>query len=478
MGQEIPSEGFTDADRAAFRTRLREETKILKGWFDTRRFAYVDTPSIGLEIEAWLIDSDALPAPMNAPFLAAADDPLIVPELSQYNFEINTPPVTCRGDALGRLRGHLESLWARSERAAEGLGLAPLMIGILPTVRDEMLQLEWMSPLNRYYALNAELLRLRAGEELAIAINGGDELRVTHADVMLEAACTSIQVHLQTNQEDARRIYNAAIVVAAPLVAVAANAPYLFGKSLWRETRIPTFEQATACASFRTVQGPEVGRVSLGGGYLHHSILELFLENLDGHPVLLPALSDAPAGRLDHVRLQNGTIWRWVRPVIGFDGAGAPHLRIEHRVMSAGPTIEDVMANVAFCVGLVHAYARRDVPPEEEIPFEAARANFYAAAQHGLGARVQWRDGETGLQSLVLERLIPEAKDGLADLGADPADIARTLDGVMRPRALTGRTGADWQRSFVHLHGRDFQGLTERYLALQRSGRPVHEWRV
>ena len=477
MGQEIGAAGFSEADRAEFRDRLREETKRLKGWFDGRAFLETEAPSLGLEAEAWLVDADLMPAPRNDEFLAAAADPFMVHELSQFNFELNTPPVDLAGEGVGALESHLEALWAKARAVGEGIGVAPLMIGMLPTVRDDMLQPEWMSRSARYEALNDEVMRQRYAGDTHIQIEGADALVLERHNVMIEAACTSIQVHLQTNQLDAKRLYNACVAVAAPLVAVAANAPFLYGRSLWADTRITTFEQAAACMSFRDMHGRDVGRVTLGAGYIRHSLLELFLENLDGYPVLLPALSDVDPDQLAHLRLQNGTVWRWVRPVIGLGEDGRPpHLRIEHRVMSAGPTIADVAANTALCCGLAAAYAAREIPIEEEIAFEDARTNFYAAARHGLDARVKWTDTEGGLQELMLERLIPEAREGLARLGVAPDLIRRTIDETIHPRVLSGRTGAAWQRSFVDLHGPDFQALTERYLDQQKLGRPVHEW--
>ena len=44
----------------------------------------------------------------------------------------------------------------------------------------------------------------------------------------------------------AAAFFNAALLVSAPMVAVAANSPLLFGKLLWQETRIPLFEQGVA----------------------------------------------------------------------------------------------------------------------------------------------------------------------------------------------------------------------------------------
>ena len=92
--------------------------------------------------------------------------------------------------------------------------------------------------------------RMRKGKPLVFDINGEEHLRVTHRDVMLESAATSLQLHLKVAVDDAVRYYNAAQVVAGPMVASAANSPYLFGRDLWDETRIPLFEQAVEVGGF------------------------------------------------------------------------------------------------------------------------------------------------------------------------------------------------------------------------------------
>ncbi|MEZ5997497.1 MAG: hypothetical protein R3B98_02245 [Hyphomonas sp.] len=476
MGQEIGQQRFGEEERAAFRARLRDETRILKHWFDERAFDFAEGFTVGLELEAWLIDKDHLPAPRNMEFLKAVADPDVVEELSKFNFEINAPPRTLGPGTFAATAADLSTVWGKCAETARRMDMRPVAIGILPTVRDEMLQPDWMSDTNRYHALNTELFRRRKGEPLHIHIEGQDALDYRCDHVMLEAACTSLQAHLKINQEDAPRFYNAGVLAAGPLVAASANSPFLYGRSLWQETRIPAFEQATALDGFRDVEGRNVFRVTLGTGYLRHSFFELFLENLS-YEDLLPALSDN-AARLPHLRLQNGTIWRWVRPIVGFDGAGTPHLRIEHRVMPSGPSLPDMVANLALCQGLMLALGEAETPPEDLTPFEDARANLYACAEHGLNARVRWEGRDVGVQSLLLDHLVPQARQALARHGVDEADLKACFNDVLIPRLRSGLTGAAWQHSFVDCNGMNLQALTERYVELQATGAPVHTWTV
>ncbi len=472
MGQEIGESHFQPADFAEFDRRLCEETALLESWLAERAFSG-SPPMGGFELEAWLVDAQGRPAGINERYLSRLAEPLVVPELATFNVELNGPPVPLQGKPLSRLHGSLAALWRRCDRVAAELDCRLAMIGILPTARDSDFTLAQMSGLQRYRALNEQVLRLRRERPLQIDIQGLDHLHTSHRDVMLEAAATSFQIHLKVDALQAGRYYNASAILSAPMVALGANSPFLFGHDLWAETRVPLFEQAVAVAGSKLAQ-----RVTFGIGYVAGSIMECFADNLERFPVLLPHLMDEPPERLAHLRLHNGTIWRWNRPLIGFDDDGTPHLRIEHRVIPAGPTVRDSIANAALYFGAVHALATRPNAPELELPFVAARKNFYSAARHGLGATVEWLGGaQVPMDRLCLEILIPMAGAGLLDLGVAEAEVQEWL-GILRERVATGVNGATWQRRFVAAHGADMPGLVLAYLEHQASDRPVHSWPV
>jgi gamma-glutamyl:cysteine ligase YbdK (ATP-grasp superfamily) len=475
MGDEISHTRFSRAEMEEYRRRLARETALLADWFSEGRFSSL-APVAGCELEAWLVDGHGCPAPLNEAFLARLDDPLVVPELSRFNVELNTPPQPLRGDCLARMEAALTATWQSCVRTAADLDARLVMIGILPTLRESQLSLANMSPLKRYRALNEQVLRLREGAPLELNIHGREHLKTRHGNVMLESATTSFQIHLKVGLAEAVRSYNAAILLSAPMVAVSANSPFLFGQDLWDETRIPLFEQSVAVGGFAGVAHGPLRRVSFGTGYARHSLLECFVENEQHFPVLLPILFDEADGSLPHLRLHNGTIWRWNRPLLGFDDDGTPHLRIEHRVIPGGPTMVDEVANMAFYYGLVTALVRQEPAAEEQLPFATARDNFYAAARDGLDSQVRWLDGRRhGMDWLLRERLLPLAAEGLTLLGIDAGQAARYLDIIDR-RVAHGCTGAGWQRAFVARHGRDMALLTQAYWERQESGRPVHEW--
>ena len=415
------------------------------------------------------MDEAGQPAARNAEFLDSLGNPLVVPELAAFNIELNGSPCAMTGRVFARLHDELAATWEACQQTARSQNLQLAIIGILPTISPALLNSGSMSNMVRYQALNDRVLALRNGAPVEVDIEGYDTLRLSHDDVMLEAATTSFQIHLQCQPHLAARTYNAALAASAPMVALAANSPFLFGKSLWQETRIPLFEQAVSV-------GPRTpARVSFGSGYADESLFEIFSENLADHPILLPSPTGEPAYKLSHIRLHNGTIWRWNRPLLGFDFDGQPHLRIEHRVVPAGPTIPDCIGNAAVFLGMVRALMDAETPIESDLDFAAARYNFYAAARQGLDARLRWRDGMHGARELLLNELLPAASEALGKLDIPDDDIDRFL-GLVQDRVESNTNGAVWQRRWVEKYGADLGALTNAYVEAQQSGEPVHEW--
>jgi gamma-glutamyl:cysteine ligase YbdK (ATP-grasp superfamily) len=473
MGQEIARARFSDADFDNFYQRLAEETALL-GRYVGNGVCSSQGAITGFELEAWLVDPEMNPVPINAEFLEAFDGPLACPELAKFNVEFNSVPQFLRGQVLSQLHHDLGELWRKACTVAESLGVNLVAIGILPTVPATVLNLSNISELNRYRALNEQILAARRQQPLKLDISGHQHLTIEHQDVMLESAATSFQIHLQVSLEKVRDYFNAAILISAPLVAVSANSPFLFGKDLWAETRIPLFEQAVDTSGYREASHGPLRRVSFGSDYARRAITEVFEENFQHYPILLPIVSETPPERFTHLRLHNGTIWRWNRPLVGFDPDGRPHVRIEHRVIPAGPSIVDMIANAAFFYGLVEALANEYHEPL--IPFAQAKDNFYQAARYGLEAHVVRQDGEKlPLKLWLLHELLQKAEIGLNRLQLAEADIAYFL-GIIEQRTLSGQTGSEWQRRFVAKHPGEFSTMTREYLHCQKSGEPVHRW--
>jgi len=472
MGQEIGAREFSEQDFTRFRNRLALETQSLRQAFIAGRCSNADA-FIGLELEVWLIDHNFFPAPHNQSFLERLRDPSVVAELSQFNIEINAPVERIEGRGLQRMHARLSETMRRCANNAHDDVDTVIAIGTLPTLRQQDLPLQAMTPSHRYTALNREAMRLRGGMPIEIDIDsatpGAPHFNACFKNVMLEAAATSFQLHLQVPPPMASRTYNAAVIVAAPLLAIAANSPFLFGQPLWQETRIAIFEQA-----LQQSHGP--ARVTLGTAYAAEDITELFEENLRDYPVILPVEARDPVRCYPCLRLQNGTIWRWIRPIVGFDVDGTPHVRIEQRVLPAGPSVSDMMANAALFYGAVHMLARDVDDAEAAVPFALAQENFYETARRGLDAEIHWLGGGKRPVRDVLADLIPLAADGLAAQGMDDDLIDHYLD-IISCRLACRRNGANWQLSHFARHG-DLHKMTAAYLENQRTGRPVHEWPV
>ncbi|HEC13880.1 MAG TPA: glutamate--cysteine ligase [Acidiferrobacteraceae bacterium] len=475
MGQEIASSHFSEQDFEQFNERLGAETTLLSDWFKQGRFAPAE-PTGGFELEVWLVDKHLRPAPINAAFLERYGDIDAVPELSRFNIELNTTPLVLNQAALAAMHRELDDTLKNCTHTAAELDARLAIIGILPTVGNADLTVANMSDMERYRALNEQVLRMRQGRPIELDIEGRERLQTSHSDVMLEAATTSFQIHLQADPSQMVRAYNAAMIASAPMVALSANSPYLFGKDLWDETRIPLFEQSVTTQSPKASARSASRRVTFGSGYIQNSVLELFEENLEKYPVLLPDAQETAAEELCHVCLHNGTLWRWNRVLIGFSDEGEPTLRIEHRVVPAGPTISDAIANAALLFGLVQDLSTQEVAPEKVLTFEDARSNFYAAARHGLQAELKWLGGpKQGARKLILDYLLPRARRGLLSLGIDRLDAEKYID-IIHRRVDSGQTGAHWQREFIKKHQCSMAQMTAAYLERQEQGRPVHEW--
>ena len=443
---------------------------------------------IGAEQEMFLVDEAMRPKSVAMQMLETLGNAPFTTELALFNLEANLPPVVWQPSALRSVEHTLRSLVRRADGAARAHGARVLLTGILPTLAVSDLTLDNMSPNPRYRALNDTLLALR-GEPFHLRIDGLDRFELRHDNVLFEACNTSFQLHLQVEPEEFVPLYNLAQAISAPLLAAATNSPILMGHRLWRETRIALFEHATDARSdtHRARRNPP--RVRFGEAWAE-SIVSMFREDAARFPVVLaPPGRENPHGmlargevpRLGALVAHNGTIWRWNRGCYGLTD-GVPHLRIENRILPAGPTVLDEVANAALFYGLMFALPREYGRIEARMTFEDAKRNFFASARDGLLAQLTWVDGRlVPAAKLLLEELIPLARQGLLESGLDESDVERYL-GVIEARVRGSATGADWTAAAFHALGGDgtreareravVAGMLER----QHRNQPVHRW--
>lgn len=488
MGEDIEARRFTREDRQRYRDKVRLCLDVFARMLAESRFDF-DRPMTGLEIELNLVDHEGLPALRNAEVLAHIDDPTFTTELGLYNLEINVPPRDLVGSGAQDYESEVRAQLNAANDQAHALGAEMVMIGILPTLTDAHLTHATISA-NPRYAMLSEQVLLARGEDLHLDIRGPESLETWADSIAPEAACTSAQFHLQVSPDAFAAHWNAAQALAAVQVAVSANSPYLLGKELWRETRIALFTQA---ADTRPAELKAQGvrpRVWFGERWIT-SVFDLFEENITYFPALLPVLDEedpsavlAAGGTpgLFELRLHSGTVWRWNRPVYDVVD-GVPHLRVENRVLPAGPTVVDTIANGAFYFGAVRALVGQDRPVWTQMSFRTAEANFNRAAVDGIDTTLFWpQTGEVPVSELVLRHLLPLAHTGLREWGmAD--DVRERLLGIIEARCLTTTTGSTWQVNTVReleTRGLDraeaLRVMTLEYIARMHTNAPVHTW--
>jgi gamma-glutamyl:cysteine ligase YbdK (ATP-grasp superfamily) len=492
MGTRIEQEEFREPDYARFRDRLEDCLSAL-GWLLEQPGFGTGPATVGAEVELFLVDRAARPLPRNQAIRAAVADPRVTLELNRFNLELNASPVLLAGRPFSALGHELNLLLDRVAAAASGHAGRPALIGILPTLGPADLGPAMMTDAARYRALSSGLRRLRR-DQFRIRISGQDLLELASADIGLEGANTSLQVHLRVDPADFTRTYNAVQLATAPVLAVSGNSPTFLGCRLWEETRIALFKQSV---DDRQAGRPHrrAARAALGTGWLRGGPVELFAESVRLHPPLLPVLGgpDPPpgsAGRhpppLHELRLHQGTVWPWNRAI--YDPTAGGHLRVEMRALPAGPTVTDMLANAAFLIGLSLWLAGQDQHWTYALPFERADHNFYRAAQHGLSAELSWPSGHRDRTRTVpagelVTELVPAARQGLLQAGVAADEAGRLLE-VIAARAASGRTGARWQRAALaaaeqrHDRSRALAVMLGRYLQCADTGQPVHTWPV
>jgi len=493
MGLEIDRDSFSEAEFGRFADRLDRSLRALDAVLRRPGFG-VGAPTIGAELELSLVDDGGHALPINRAVLASAAHPRLTVEADRFNLECNTNPTALAGRPFTALRIDLEDALLAVRRAASRHGGRPVAIGILPTLRPSDLTAAALTHSARYRALSNGLRRLRQAD-FVIEIDGPEPLEATCDDVTFEGANTSWQVHLKVAPAEFARVYNAAQIACAPVLAVSGNSPTFLGHRLWDETRVALYRQSVDDRWGATPDDWRPGRVTFGHGWVRQGAAELFAESVAIHAPLLAVLGDedpldvAAAGgvpALGELRLHHGTVWRWNRAV--YDAAGGGHLRVEMRPLPAGPTVTDMLANAAFLLGLTLALAPDADRLVTRLTFGQARRNFYAAARSGIDAELLWPCETTpsprsvGAVALV-ERLLPLARDGLL-AAAVVADEIDPLLAVIAARAAARRTGARWQLAALSAleRGRErheaLVALLARYEHLSAHGRPVHEWPV
>jgi len=489
MGEHSVEQQVDERKAQAFMKALLEDLRALAFMLENGRVES-GVRRIGAEQEMFLIDRDFRPAPLSVEVLKQANDARLTTEIARFNLEANLTPLTLSGSCFSQMEQELQELITLARKSAAGVGADLLLSGILPTLQKSDLTLENLTPVARYRELDRGVIRLRGGP-FSIHIKGLDELQITHDNIMMESCNTSFQVHFQTSPAEFVAHYNLAQAITAPVLAAAVNSPLLFGHRLWQETRVALFQHSTDARSRPQLARSQPTRVSFGEGWLEHSVIALFHDQISRYrPIMITQADEDPfqvlargeTPLLSALRMHNGTVWRWNRACYGV-ADGVAHLRIENRALPSGPTVVDEIANAAFFAGLMLSLPQEYGDVANRMTFDDAKTNFFAAARHGLNAQFNWIDDRSySASSLILDHLLPLARQGLQGAGVDSSDINKYL-AVIDERVQSGRTGAQWMLKFAAAAGSGskdmrYRTLTSTMLQQQKEGKPVHTWPI
>ncbi len=441
---------------------------------------------LGAEQELDFIDADYRPAPLVPEILGKLGPGPFNTEYARFNLEINSRPHRITGDAFRRLErelaGHLAHV---SAVAREHFDARTILTGLLPTIRRQDVRPGALTPNPRYKTMLALVNRMR-GTDYEFHIRGIDELVTRDNPTAFGGSFTSFQVHCQTEPELLPAHYNWAQMIAGPVLAAATNSPLFLGRRLWRETRVALFAQTTDTRRPQDNLLRQEPRVTFGRDWVRGDILSLFRGDLSRYRAFVTHLGgnktqpeDADVPALAALTFHNGTIYRWNRVCYG-TGGGKPHLRIENRILPAGPTLVDEMANAAFWLGLMLALPEDAARLPAQVPFRDAHSNFLKAARSGLGVAFRWFGETVPAKELILETLLPLARRGLDAHGVDADDSGRLL-GIIADRVDGGCTGAQWiLDAFDTLRQSQPRGEAAMTLTAEMHARagtgPVHQW--
>ncbi len=490
MGEQRVSLAGDSKDKAQFMRHLLEDVQALEYMLDNDMFENGNI-HIGAEQEMCLIDANGKPAPLAMPILEKmTEHEWVETELAKFNLEITLTPQPFKGDALKKMEEEIRTRLHKIQEVSSGLNTNILLTGILPSLRKSDLTLDNLTPKKRYRALMDAIDAQLNRNSYELKLAGVDEMHIKHDSPMLEASNTSFQVHLQVAPRDFVKMYNISMALTGPLIAISANSPLLFGKRLWHETRIALFQQALDTRRTNYHMRELSPRVMFGTRWLQDSILDIYREDIARFRVLLSA--DVKEDSIDMIRkgltpnlmalqVHNSTVYRWNRPCYGAAGE-KPHLRIECRVLPAGPTVIDEMANAALWLGAMIGIAEQLDDVRDVMSFDDARDNFSKASRYGLDSKFTWwNDEKITAPELILNHIIPLARKGLEHRGVDQADIDRYMD-VIEGRAKKHMTGARWiLRSYTQLlketnKDEAVSSVTNAILKNQRTSQPVHLW--
>jgi len=493
MGEQRVSRLSDKNQMNAFVSNLLNDMEAMQYMLDNKWFEN-DITRIGAEQEMVMVHKSnkrAAPVAMEALELLKKY-PWAETEIARFNLETTMTPLELKKSCFSDMEK--ESIYKLNtiQEKLDELDVEYVLTGILPTLKKYDLDIKNLTPKKRYAALIESINSQLIGEDYQLKLFGIDELCVKHDSPLLEACNTSFQVHLQVAQDDFVHKYNIAQAVAAPIMAISANSPMVFGRRLWHESRIAMFQQSIDTRTTHDHMRVRSPRVNFGNDWIHESVMDIYKEDIARFRVLISAdikensIKKIEKGKVPNLRslqVHNSTVYRWNRPCYGISDNGKPHLRIECRVIPAGPTVVDEIANTCFWIGMMEGLSDSVKDIRKLLSFADVKDNFLKASRYGIDCNFNWFNSKKiSACDLILTELLPIAKKGLEKHGISKKDIKKYL-GIIEQRAKKHMNGARWQlRSFTDLKEKvnideALTILTASMIKKQATNKPVHTWK-
>lgn len=474
-------------EKGHFMQHLLRDLKALKMLISEGKLE--NRSRIGAELEVNLLNEAYEPVPIGLDVFRKLKRKRVKTEYARFNLEINSKPTQFTGKCLSRLGEDLSKELCAIEKESRRREASILLTGIVPTVGKKDISYDMLTPEPRFKALH-NLRNEIHGDSYEYNIRGIDQL-ATRDNLMLFAGCmTSFQIHLQVATDQLRDKYNWAQLISGPLLAACTNSPLFLGKRLWQETRIALFEQAADTRRPAEYGNNENSRVYFGDKWIEDSILELFQEDISFFEPLfaytktcdsVKQVEEGKIPTLDAWNNYNGSVYRWNRVCYGVLNS-KPSLRIENRILPSGPSMEDMIANAAFWLGMMNGMPEKYKNFHTKIPFSEVKNNFFKAARLGLDVQFDWlRRKPVPAHELILKELLPIAKEGLQQAKVDSGEAEHYL-GIVKDRVASRKTGARWIiDSYTCLTKKAtkedaLRAVTAGMLSRQIANTPVHTW--
>lgn len=486
MGDSNVSKLRTKKDRANYIHHLLNDIKALDLMIEKDMFEE-GTLRIGAEQELCLVNRHFLAEGKSIELLKAIDDTHFTTEIGNYNLEINLDPVELESDCFSKLHHQLDVLLEKAKKAAAKKGINIVLTGILPSLSVNNVDEQNMTNLARYSLLNEAIMSQRK-QSFNIHIKGVDELNLLHDSVMLEGCNTSFQMHLQLNQKDFVDNYNWAQAIAGPILSICTNSPLLFGKELWKETRIALFTQSVDTRVNSYLLNEKQSRVSFGNKWQTGTVTDIFKDNISRFRSFIitgftkdsvDMINNNETPKLSALCIHNSTVYPWNRVCYGVIN-GKPNLRIENRYIPSGPTTTDEIANMMFWVGVMLGKPKKYNNIHTIWDFKDVKTNFFNAARYGMAMQFYWNGAFISSHKLILNVLLPMAYKGLYSAGITPKEAEYYLK-IIKDR-VGGTNGSEWIiRNYRQLQKtyRPFEAmqvLTANMYKKQEKGYPVSTW--